>query len=687
MHFFRYYDSMFLGNSIPKEHLLQLCFDLCNVNPAVPTVRSLLSHSRLENKRRKANVPTVANLMKQIQNKDLGIGHYPNSNIWTSKGSWHEKHLCRHLKRLRKTLGHLSSVYCLTFDRTGRLAFTGADDMLVKCWNVSDGRLLYTFRGGAAEVSDMTVSHDNRMLAVATLDKIARVWDLHTGEPLAVLTRHTGTLTGINFSSYVGSDGQRYLACTSSDGTAAFWRYKYATITSTGSKLKSTVKTDTTSKSFKVEFDEQPTRWCERSRPGKAKIISSCFSPGGLFFCTGSADHYVRIYQMDCPDGPQRILEEGEHEDQVDSIQWCNTSQLRLLSGSSDGTARIWTYKAGKWNTIVLNMNQSETSSCTPARKERPKNQETAQSYPQQPPISLATANRPPGRLGNERRGVQQAEVEQRRPARRAAAQAAAMVNAAHAANDQQANANLQSPLGSRDIPSISGNDHTNSINNGSSSSQDEKKAVTMVQWSTDDRYAITAVADFTLKVWNSQNGTLVTILKGHSSLVYTVEPHPLTENIFLSAGHDGYLKVWDISTSTCLFSARNIIDMQGHAAVYDAKWSPGDGNIICATDSHGHLVFFGPGSSERYEKYPTELFFHTDYRPLLRDSYHNVVDEQTQTLPHLMPPPLLIGKIFIVYKNFSTDFYRIFKKTYNSFSNRHLQIPRVLLTHLRFSV
>ena len=63
---------------------------------------------------------------------------------------------------------------------------------------------------------------------------------------------------------------------------------------------------------------------------------------------------------MDCPDGPQRILEEGEHDDQVDSIQWCNTSQLRLLSGSSDGTARIWTYHKGKWSTIVLNMKDNE---------------------------------------------------------------------------------------------------------------------------------------------------------------------------------------------------------------------------------------------------------------------------------------------------------------------------------------
>ena len=159
----------FSGVAIPNEHLLRLCFDLCNVNPAVPSVRSLLSHTRLEAKRRQMGVTVVPNIMQQIQNKHLGIGHYPNSNMWRSKGQWHEKHLCRQLKRLRRTLGHLSSVYCLTFDRTGRLAFTGADDMLVKCWNVSDGRLLYTFRGGAAEVSDMTVSHDNRMLAVATL--------------------------------------------------------------------------------------------------------------------------------------------------------------------------------------------------------------------------------------------------------------------------------------------------------------------------------------------------------------------------------------------------------------------------------------------------------------------------------------------------------------------------------------
>lgn len=43
------------------------------------------------------------------------------------------------------------------------------------------------------------------------------------------------------------------------------------------------------------------------------------------------------------------------------------------------------------------------------------------------------------------------------------------------------------------------------------------------------------------------------------------------------------------------------------------------------------------------YFQLPKELFFHTDYRPLIRDVHHFVMDEQTQTVPHLMPPPFLV--------------------------------------------
>lgn len=36
-------------------------------------------------------------------------------------------------------------------------------------------------------------------------------------------------------------------------------------------------------------------------------------------------------------------------------------------------------------------------------------------------------------------------------------------------------------------------------------------------------------------------------------------------------------------------------------------------------------------------------MFFHTDYRPVIRDANNYVLDEQTQQAPHLMPPPFLV--------------------------------------------
>ena len=63
-------------------------------------------------------------------------------------------------------------------------------------------------------------------------------------------------------------------------------------------------------------------------RPGQAKIICGAFSMGGNFYATGSADANVRVYQLygKYPDGtlcgPKRILEQEQHTDHVNSIQW-----------------------------------------------------------------------------------------------------------------------------------------------------------------------------------------------------------------------------------------------------------------------------------------------------------------------------------------------------------------------------
>lgn len=85
----------------------------------------------------------------------------------------------------RHILGHLSAVYCVLFDRTGKYIITGADDLLVKVWSSIDGRLLATFRGASAEIMDIAVNFDNTLLAAGSLDRILRVWCFQTMSPVS----------------------------------------------------------------------------------------------------------------------------------------------------------------------------------------------------------------------------------------------------------------------------------------------------------------------------------------------------------------------------------------------------------------------------------------------------------------------------------------------------------------------
>ena len=317
-------------------------------------------------------------------------------------------------------------------------------------------------------------------------------------------------------------------------------------------------------------------------------MICAAFSPGGVFFVVGSADQNVRVYKMDEPDGPVRILEEELHEDRVESIQWCNTpNELRFISGSRDGTARIWTYANQRWKTLVLNMRTGDN---------------------QEPSKRTEKATTSSSRSGSSR---------------------SANVQDSNDASAGQAN----------------------------NAEQEKKlKGVTMVSWSLDDSIVVTAVSDWTLKAWDSHLGSLLYTLAGHENDIFVLEPHPYALNLLLTAAHDGQVIVWDLDTKSILFKHRNMIEeqgnTQGHGPVFDAKWSQ-DGTMICASDSHGHVLFIGHGSAERFNKCPNELFFHTDYRPLLRDSFHNVVDEQTQLPPHLLPPPFLVDSEGDPYPSF----------------------------------
>ncbi|XP_030641693.1 PH-interacting protein [Chanos chanos] len=422
----------------------------------------------------------------------------------------------QHMKMHKRILGHLSSVYCVTFDRTGRRIFTGSDDCLVKIWATDDGRLLATLRGHAAEISDMAVNYENTLLAAGSCDKMIRVWCLQTCAPLAVLEGHAASITSLQFSPLC-SGNKRFLSSTGADGTICFWQWDARTL----------------------KFGHRPSKFTERSRPG-VQMICSSFSAGGMFLATGSTDHIIRVYYFG--DGqPDKIAELESHTDKVDSIQFSHGGD-RFVSGSRDGTARIWQLQQQDWRSILLDM-----------------------------------ATKLPGKYN-------------------------------------------PPPLEDKVT----------------------KLKVTMVAWDRHDNTVITAANNLTLKVWNSYTGHLIHILMGHEDEVFVLEPHPFDPRVLFSAGHDGNAIVWDLARGVKIRSYFNMIEGQGHGAVFDCKCSP-DGQHFACTDSHGHLLIFGFGSSSKYDKIADQMFFHTDYRPLIRDAHNYVLDEQTQQAPHLMPPPFLV--------------------------------------------
>uniref|UniRef100_A0A673GNJ9 Bromodomain and WD repeat-containing protein 3-like n=1 Tax=Sinocyclocheilus rhinocerous TaxID=307959 RepID=A0A673GNJ9_9TELE len=416
----------------------------------------------------------------------------------------------QHMKMHRRILGHLSAVYCIAFDRTGSRIFTGSDDALVKIWSSFDGRLHSTLRGHYAEISDLAVNFENTLIAAGSCDKTIRVWCLRTCAPVAVLQGHSGSITSLQFSPFV-KGSKRCMVSTGTDATVCFWQW------------------DVNNNCF----SDRPHKFTEKPRPGVQTICSS-FSPGGMFLATGSTDDVIRIYYLGSG-SPEKLAELDSHTDKVDSIQFCHSGE-RFVSGSRDGTARIWQlHQKHQWKSILLDMS---------------------------------------------------------------------------------------APL-----------------------TEDEnffKPKVTMVSWDRHDNTVITAVNNHLLKVWNSYTGQLLHILKGHEAEVFVLEPHPYDPRIMLSAGHDGNVFIWDLIRGTKTMHYFNMIEGQGHGAVFDCKFTT-DGHRFAMTDSHGHLVIFGFGSSKPYEKLPDQVFFHTDYRPLIRDSNGFVLDEQTQQAPHLMPPPFLV--------------------------------------------
>jgi WD40 repeat protein len=105
----------------------------------------------------------------------------------------------------------------VAFDDDGRLA-TGGWGGLGEVWDVASGERVAMLAGHAGTILDITFARDGSRVATAGFDGTVRLWEPDTGRQELVLLGHQAAVFEARFSP----DGTR-LASSSPDGTARVW--------------------------------------------------------------------------------------------------------------------------------------------------------------------------------------------------------------------------------------------------------------------------------------------------------------------------------------------------------------------------------------------------------------------------------------------------------------------------------
>jgi WD40 repeat protein/serine/threonine protein kinase len=112
--------------------------------------------------------------------------------------------------------GHEALINDLRFSPDGKLLATASDDHSARLWEVATGKS-YSLPGHTDETWTVDFSPSGRLLASSSKDKTIRIWHVETHEPRKVLAGHTMAVTAVLFLS------EDTLVSGSDDKTVRLW--------------------------------------------------------------------------------------------------------------------------------------------------------------------------------------------------------------------------------------------------------------------------------------------------------------------------------------------------------------------------------------------------------------------------------------------------------------------------------
>jgi WD40 repeat protein len=250
---------------------------------------------------------------------------------------------------LERTLtGHPDAVTAVAFNDDGSLLATASYDRTARIWNTATGKTLLRLRGHRDWVVGVAFSHDGSLVATASQDGTAMLWDATTGEQIATFD-HGKPLTAVAFSP----DGTR-LAASSRDGTAVVWdvvtHRTLATFTghedsvtavafSPDGRRVATASRDTTARLWDPATGHQLVRLTGHLHTVTAVV----FNHDGTLVATASRDGKARVWDLATH---RTVATLTSDSDFVTGVAFDRDDSL-IATSSADGTARLWDRASG----------------------------------------------------------------------------------------------------------------------------------------------------------------------------------------------------------------------------------------------------------------------------------------------------------------------------------------------------
>ena len=206
--------------------------------------------------------------------------------------------------------GHFGSVVDIAFSPDGHLLATASDDHTARVWDPATGQPLHILTGHARLLRRVVFSPDSALIATGSFDGTARIWDPSTGQCLRTLK--SGHVSGIAFSP----DG-KLLAIAIMTGGAGVWDPV------TGRRLH--------------------RLRCRTLMEDPPSVTGIAFSPDGKLLATANYEGTIRIW--DPTTGRRLDILKGRGD--LERIAFSPDGKL-LATANYTGGARIWDLATGR---------------------------------------------------------------------------------------------------------------------------------------------------------------------------------------------------------------------------------------------------------------------------------------------------------------------------------------------------